>query len=39
MCKDYKFKDNGQSARQPIRDLRKMGLRKRVRRHQTDSLE
>lgn len=33
MCKYYKFKDNGQSIRKPLAELRKLGKRKRVSRH------
>jgi len=34
MCKDYKFKDAGQGRRKPFAELRRIGKRKRVTRHE-----
>ena len=33
LCKDHKFRDHGQAVRKPIAELRKIGKRKRVGRH------
>ena len=33
LCKGYKFRDAGQSRRQPSSTLRKVGKRRRVTRH------
>ncbi|MDQ1432569.1 MAG: hypothetical protein QOF40_3171 [Actinomycetota bacterium] len=33
LCKGYKFRDNGQSHRQPLSTLRKVGKLRRVTRH------
>lgn len=33
MCKDYKFKDAGQAQRKPWTELKKMGKKSRVSRH------
>ena len=33
MCKPYKFKDHGQAERKPWAELRYLGKRKRVSRH------
>lgn len=34
LCKPHKFRDQGQSVRKPWRELREIGLRRRVRRHE-----
>lgn len=33
MCKMHKFKDHGHAVRMPIREVRKLGKRKRISRH------
>ena len=33
LCKDHKFRDHGQAVRKPVAELRKIGKRKRVGRH------
>lgn len=33
LCKPHKFKDNGQAVRKPIPELRTLGKRRRVSRH------
>ncbi len=39
MCKDHKFRDHGQSVRQPFRVLRKIGKSRRIRRHEVPADE
>lgn len=34
MCKDYKFKDLGQARRKPFSELRALGKKRRISRHE-----